>query len=94
MLEIIGLVLNIFFTGFLAFEAFRQKERADRLEALNADILDNNDNLIQLNRELMSRDADSDCEECSGHGGRWDDTGVDQWYPCRSCSEPKVNAVK
>ena len=87
MLEIIGLVLNIFFTGFLAFEAFRQKERADRLESLNADIIDNNDNLIQLNRELMSRGTGTDCDECNGRGGRWDDESIDQWYPCRSCRQ-------
>ena len=53
MLEIFALVLNIFVSGFLAFEAFRQKERADRLQSLNREVLDTNDKLIGINEELM-----------------------------------------
>ena len=28
---------------------------------------------------------DTECFECGGNGGRWDATGVDQWYGCEAC---------
>jgi|GEM_PF-2229122 len=52
MFVIIFVVLNTFTTAFLAWEAFKQKERADHLQKLNLDILKNNDDLLALNREL------------------------------------------
>lgn len=134
MLEMFAIVLPIIGSGLLALEAFRQKERADRLQALNTDVLDNNDNLIRINLEIAEncgflescvqeietererlqqmyderpgmvehRAAETildaldtlkrnrrhliKCEECDGKGGRWDETGIDQWYECWKCS--------
>jgi hypothetical protein len=64
MSVIIGLILNTFATAFLAWEAFKQKERADELQKLNTDILKNNDDLLSLNEELSNELR----EACSGIG--------------------------
>ena len=64
MSVIIGLILNMFASAFLAWEAFKQRERADELQKLNIDILKNNDDLLALNKEL----SDELREVCSGIG--------------------------
>jgi len=50
--EVIGFIVNMAAVLFLAIEAFRQRERADRLQKLNIEILKNNDDLLDLNDQL------------------------------------------
>jgi len=52
--EIIGFVINMAAVLFLAIEAFRQRERADRLQKLNLEILKNNDDLLDMNDKLIA----------------------------------------
>jgi len=52
--EVIGFIVNMAAVLFLAIEAFRQRERADRLQKLNMEILQNNDDLLGLTEQLTA----------------------------------------
>lgn len=54
MAEVIGFIVNMAAVLFLAIEAFRQRERADRLQKLNMEILQNNDDLLGLTEQLTA----------------------------------------
>ena len=36
----------------------------------------------------------SECQECRGLGGRWDDEAIDQWYWCCHCDAAVIAAAK
>jgi septal ring factor EnvC (AmiA/AmiB activator) len=36
----------------------------------------------------------SECQECNGFGGRWDDEAIDQWYWCCHCDAAVIAAAK
>jgi len=36
----------------------------------------------------------SECLECGGRGGRWDEEAIDQWYWCRHCDAAEEEAMK
>lgn len=58
-------------------------QESGRKEIRNA-IVDNAVAICALSERM--KEARSDCEECGGRGGRWDDESIDQWYPCRKCN--------
>ena len=35
----------------------------------------------------------SECAECNGRGGRWDEEAVDQWYWCHHCDAAEKEAM-
>lgn len=35
----------------------------------------------------------SECAECNGRGGRWDEEAIDQWYWCRHCDAAEKEAM-
>lgn len=41
--------------------------------------------VMDLVRSAYEHRPGRECEECQGHGGRWDPEVIDQWYSCDTC---------
>ena len=53
-LEILWFVIQVAIVWWLAWEAFKNSERANALAKLAKDTMDNNDDLIAANEELLT----------------------------------------